>query len=72
MTSKGIDVQVTAPYTHAQNGKIERYICTIKDSIQMLLADSKLPLSFWGNAALTFVYLYNRVTTSTLPEDMRK
>jgi hypothetical protein len=35
----------------------------------MLLADSKLPLSFWGNAAPTFVYLCNRVTMSTLPED---
>jgi hypothetical protein len=69
MVSKGIDVQITAPYAHAQNGKIERYIRTIEDGIQTLLADSKLPLSFWGDAALTFVYLRNRLPTSTLPND---
>jgi hypothetical protein len=69
MISKGIDVQITAPYAHSQNEKIERYIHTIEDSIQTLLVDSKLPLSFWGDAALTFVYLRNRITTSTLPED---
>jgi hypothetical protein len=34
-----------------------------------LLADSKLPLSFWGDAALTFVYLRNRLATSTLPDN---
>ena len=70
MVSKGIDIQVTAPYAHAQNGKIERYIRTIEDGIQTLLADSKLPLSFWGDAALTFVYLCNRLPTSMLPEEM--
>ena len=69
MISKGIDVQITAPYAHEQNGKIERYIRTIEDGIQTLLADSKLPLSFWGDAALTFVYLRKRLPTSTLPEE---
>jgi hypothetical protein len=52
-----------------RNGKIEQYIHTIEDSIQTLLADSKLPLSFWGDVALMFIYLYNRLPTSTLPED---
>lgn len=69
MASKGIDVQITAPYAHSQNGKIECYIQTIEDGIQTLIADSKLPLSFWGNAALTVVYLHNRLITSTLPDD---
>jgi hypothetical protein len=69
MVSKGIDVQITAPYAHSQNRKIEQYIRTIEDGIQTLLADSKLPLSFWGDAALTFIYLYNRLATSTLPDD---
>jgi hypothetical protein len=69
MISKGINIQVTAPCAHAQNGNIKRYICTIEDGIQTLLADSKLFLSFWGNAALTFVYLCNRLPMSTLPEN---
>ena len=60
-------MQVTAPYAHAQAGKAEHYVCTIEDGIQTLLADAKLPLSFWGDAALTTQYLRNRLPTSTLP-----
>ena len=63
-------MQVTAPYAHAQAGKAERYVRTIEDGIQTLLADAKLPLSFWGDAALTTQYLRNRLPTSTLPIDI--
>ena len=67
LATRGIAVQVTAPYAHSQAGKAERYIRTIEDGIQTLLADAKLPPSFWGDAALTYQYLQNRVSTSTLP-----
>ena len=69
MVSKGIAIQVTASYAHAQNGKIEQYIHTIEDGIQTLLTDSKLPLSFWSDAALAFVYLCNRLPTTMLPDE---
>ena len=62
-------MQVTAPYAHAQARKAERYIRTIEDGIQALLADAKLPPSFWGDAALTTQYLRNRLPTSTLTSD---
>jgi hypothetical protein len=58
---------VTAPYTHSQAGKAEQYIRMIEDGIQTLIADAKLPPSFWGDAALTYQYLCNRLPTSTLP-----
>ena len=67
LLSRGITMQVTAPYAHAQAGKAERYVRTIEDGIQTLLADAKLPPSFWGDAALTTQYLRNRLPTSTLP-----
>jgi len=67
LDNAGIGVQATAPYAHQQNGKIERYIRTISDTAQALLADSKLPASFWGLAVLTAVYLRNRTPTKTLP-----
>ena len=60
-------MQVTAPYAHAQAGKAECYVRTIEDDVQTLLADTKLPPSFWGDAALTTQYLRNRLPTSTLP-----
>lgn len=52
-------MQVTVPYAHAQAGKAEQYVHTIEDGVQMLLADAKLPSSFWGDAALTTQYLHN-------------
>jgi hypothetical protein len=62
----GIVVQQTAPYAHQQAGKIERYVRTIEEGGQTLLADSGLSMSFWGWAVLTSQYLRNRLPTSTL------
>ena len=67
--SKGISVQTTAPYAHSQNGKAERYVRTLEDGGQTLLADSGLPASFWGDAVLTVQYIRNRVPTSALPDN---
>ncbi|KAJ3486618.1 hypothetical protein NLJ89_g11795 [Agrocybe chaxingu] len=67
LDTSGITMQVTAPYAHAQNGKAERFIRTIEEGGQVLLADSGLPASFWGDAVLTTQYLRNRLPTSTLP-----
>ena len=64
---RGVAVQTTAPYAHQQNGKAERYIRTLVDGMQTLLADSKLPPSFWGWAVSTIQYLRNRLPTSVLP-----
>ena len=60
LTSKGIVVQRTVPYAHQQNGKSERYIRTIEEGGQALLADSGLPMSFWLDAVLTRQYLVCR------------
>ena len=66
----GITIQVTAPYAHQQNGKAERYIRTLEDDMQTLLADSGLPFSFWGWAIRTAQYLMNRLPTSVLPSNI--
>jgi hypothetical protein len=69
LVARGITQQVTAPYAHSQNGKSERYVRTLEDSAQTLLADSGLPPSFLGDAVLTVQYLHNRLPTTTLPAD---
>ena len=56
---KGTIVQAITPYAHAQNGKAERYIRTLEDGLQTLLADSGLPTTFWGDAALATQYIRN-------------
>ena len=68
-TSKGITLQRTVPYAHQQNGKSERYIRTLEEGGQALLADSGLPMSFWLDAILTRQYLINRLPTLTLPSN---
>ena len=68
--SKGIVVQRTVPYAHQQNRKSERYIRTIEEGGQALLADSGLPMSFWLDAMLTRQYLVNRLPTSTLSDSL--
>ena len=70
LAAKGIVVQKTVPYAHEQNGKSERYIRTMEEGGQALLADSGLPMSFWLDAVLTRQYLVNRLPTSTLPDDI--
>ena len=67
LTTKGIVLQRTVAYAHQQNRKSERYIQTIEEGGQALLADSGLPMSFWLDAVLTRQYLINRLPTSTLP-----
>jgi hypothetical protein len=67
LRSSGVIIQVTAPYAHYQDGKAERYVRTIEDGCQTLLATSGLPDQFWGDAVLTTQYLRNRLPTSTLP-----
>jgi hypothetical protein len=69
LASKGIVSQRTVAYAHQQNGKSERYIRTIEEGGQALLADSGLPMSFWLDAVLTRQYLVNCLPTSTLPSD---
>jgi len=67
ITAKGIEHQVSVPYAHPQNSKAERYVRTLEDTAQTLLADSGLPLEFYGDAVLAAQYLQNRLPTSTLP-----
>jgi hypothetical protein len=52
-SNHGIVVQQTATYAHQQAGKIERYVRTIKECGQTLIADSGLPMFFWGWAVMT-------------------
>ena len=70
LRGRGIAIQTAAPYAHQQNGRIERYIRTLVDGMQALLADTLLPPSFWGDALSTTRYLRNCLPSSVLPADV--
>lgn len=59
----GIQFQHTTPYTPEQNGVAERRNRYLVEAIRTMLIDAQLPNKYWGEAALTAVYLQNRLPT---------
>ncbi|SDA03654.1 BZ3500_MvSof-1268-A1-R1_C135g00730 [Microbotryum saponariae] len=57
--SKGIRRQYSIPYTPQQNGRAERVNLSIVEGVLALLADARLPATFWDEAAAYFVYCKN-------------
>ena len=64
LRSLGIQTRSSPPYTQAQNGKIERYIRTLKTMTRSLMTDSQLPAEFWPYA-LVHAALILRQTPSS-------
>ncbi|KAI3759566.1 hypothetical protein L6452_07465 [Arctium lappa] len=58
---KGIERQYSAPRTPQQNGVAERRNRTLIEAARSLLADSKLPITFWADAVNTACYVQNIV-----------
>ncbi|KAI3769619.1 hypothetical protein L6452_00728 [Arctium lappa] len=59
--TKGIERQYSAPRTPQQNGVAERRNRTLIEVARSLLADSKLPITFWAETVNTACYVQNRV-----------
>ncbi|KAJ9538248.1 hypothetical protein OSB04_030981 [Centaurea solstitialis] len=56
-----IERQYSAPRTPQQNGVAERRNRTLIEAARTMLADSKLPITFWTEAVNTACYVQNRV-----------
>ncbi|XP_070013095.1 uncharacterized protein [Nicotiana sylvestris] len=66
LQSFGIIHQSSCVYTPQQNGVSERRHKYILDTARALRFQASVPLKFWGECALTFVYVINRIPTPTL------
>jgi transposase InsO family protein len=62
----GIIHHYTLPYTPQQNGVAERRNRTLMDMVRSMMAYSDLPLSFWGEALHTAVYLLNHTPSKAV------
>jgi transposase InsO family protein len=60
LTSHGVALRLSCPYTSSQNGKAERIIRTLNDCVRSLLIQAGMPSSFWVEALSTATYLINR------------
>jgi hypothetical protein len=53
----GIELDVTPMYEHWMNGKAERFMRTIQSRMLAMMTSAQLPMTYWGEAALTASYL---------------
>ena len=66
----GIERDVVPRYKHWKNGKMERVFRTIQGRMLAMLTAAQLPLTYWGEAALTAGFLFNLSISSTLPKNV--
>ncbi|KAL4176616.1 hypothetical protein KRP22_001557 [Phytophthora ramorum] len=61
---EGIEQQTTVPYAHQTNGTAERAIRTIVTIGRSMLHHAKLDKCFWAEAAMTAIYVKNRLAVT--------
>ncbi|KAM2392557.1 hypothetical protein ACFX1X_036018 [Malus domestica] len=62
----GIVHQTTCPYTPQQNGVAKRKNRQLLEVVRASLLEARLPLSYWGEALTSAVYLINRVPSRSV------
>ena len=66
MLNHGITRQYTVRARPQQNGVAERVNRTIEEHITAMLAESRLPPSFLGQAVAAYIHIWNRCSTTSL------
>ena len=73
LENHGIRHEVTAPNAPSQNGIAERFNRTFEEAVTCMFEDAKkmcerakLPLNFWWEALCAYIYVDDRLPTSTL------
>jgi hypothetical protein len=66
LQTNGIWHELSAPYTSAHIGKVERMHRTIMNRARAMRSQAQLPPNMWGECVLTACYLANRTASSAL------
>ena len=64
----GIRAQYTMPGTPQQNGIAERRNRTLMEMVRSMMSYSSVPISLWGEALKTAMYILNRVPGKAVPK----
>ncbi|RVW88179.1 Copia protein [Vitis vinifera] len=64
----GIRAQYTMPGTPQQNGVVERRNRTLMEMVRSMMSYSSVPISLWGEALKTAMYILNRVPSKVVPK----
>ena len=65
LDSQHLKIAVSAPYSHHQNGQVERAMQTVLDKARMMLAASQAPRRYWEYAVQMSAYLIMRSLNSS-------
>ena len=64
---KGITRRLTIPYMPQQNSVAKRKNRTLLDMVRSMMVQTKLSISFWGDALMIAAYILNRVPSKSVP-----
>ena len=64
LSSQGTTLRLSCPYTSPQNGKAERILRTINNTIRTMLLHAFMPPPYWAEALTTATTLLNRRPSS--------
>ena len=59
LQEQGITILTSVPHMHQQNGRAERFICTVMDKAQAMCFDACLPQNWWEFAVDCATHVYN-------------
>ena len=59
LQEQGINILTSIPHMHQQNGRTERFICTVMDKAQAMRLDTCLPQNWWEFAVDCATHVYN-------------
>ena len=63
---KGITRQLTMPYTLQQNGVAKRKNQTLLEMVRLMMAQTNLLISYWGDTLLIASYILNQVPSKSV------
>jgi transposase InsO family protein len=64
--SKGMEMQMTAPYSPSQNGVAEQMNCMLKELARAMRIATDLPVFLWEQAIAHTAYVRNRAYSSAI------
>jgi hypothetical protein len=60
LASNGMILRLTCPYTSQQNGRVERVLRTLNDSVRALMSHAAVLATFWPQALAMATHVLNR------------